>query len=235
MASGQAVGEGQRPRGIDVDAALVPGAVVEDPLRDGQRIEELVGDDDGRPRAGRETRVPQRTGTSSPFSVARWTGSSAALLSIELDAQRGAKRRHEARRPQRVAHQRAASGAKLDETQRRRRAHLLPDDGAPQPDDLSEHLADLGRRDEIAAAADGRLASVVAMLGILQARLHVVGNADRSVARDARRELRSQRRRGARRIRPLISGRGCAPGARRTVPAAAWGWSRRCPASAARC
>ena len=161
---------------------------MEYPLRDGERIEELVGDDDRWTRAGCEAAAPAHR----HLLVLQGCALDRLEHGVALDqlyAQCGAKRRHEARRAQHVEHQCAASGAKLDEPQRRRRPHLLPDDGAPQPDDLAEHLADLGRGNEIAAAADGRPASVVAMLGILQARLHVVGDADRSIARDARRQL----------------------------------------------
>ncbi len=50
-----------------------------------------------------------------------------------------------------IGHQRAAAGPELDQAKPVRRAHLRPRLDAPQPDQLAEHLADLGRGDEIAA------------------------------------------------------------------------------------
>ena len=165
--------------------------LAEHPLRHRQRIDELVGDDDRGRCPGRYRRT-SAAGLPSPPSVVRWTASSAALLSTSSILERRAEFGNETRRAQRIAHQRAASRPQLDEPHGLRRAHLLPDDGTPQPDELAEHLADLRRGDEVAGAADGGLPAVVAVLGILQAGLHVVVDADRAVARDARREFSRQ-------------------------------------------
>ena len=63
----------------------------------------------------------------------------------QLNVETAQELRHPSSRAQRVAHQRAAARAQLDEAQRRWASHALPDHGAPQPDQLAEYLADLGR------------------------------------------------------------------------------------------
>ena len=92
---------------------------------------------------------------------------------------------HHARRPQRVEDQCAAPGPELDEADVFRRAHLPPDRGQPQSDQLAEHLADLGRGDEIAVAAERIAVDVVAVLGVGQAQPHIVGNGHRPGNGDA--------------------------------------------------
>jgi hypothetical protein len=74
---------------------------------------------------------------------------------------------------------------------------LLPDDSAPQPDELTEHLADFRGGDEVAGAADRQLPAIIPMLGIVQTGFDVVGDADGAVAGNAPGELLRQRRRRA--------------------------------------
>ena len=54
----------------------------------------------------------------------------------------------------------------------------------PQPDQLAEHLADLGRGDEVAVGADARRPLPVAVLGIGEADLHVAVDGHGPVAGD---------------------------------------------------
>ena len=61
---------------------------------------------------------------------------------------------------QRVARQRAAPRAEFDVMDGLGPPGADPDVGQPQPDQLAEHLADLGRGDEIARRAE-RIAAVV--------------------------------------------------------------------------
>ena len=98
----------------------------------------------------------------------------------QMHDQRVAKAGDDFRRPQRVVHQGAASGAELDDADIFRRAHLLPDRAHPQPDQLAEHLADLGRGDEIAAGAERIAIDVIAVLRMRQAQPHIFGNRHRS-------------------------------------------------------
>src|SRR5262249_42643836 len=61
----------------------------------------------------------------------------------EVQYHRFAKPAHDFRCAQRVVQQGPTPGAELDEPQIFRRTHLPPDRGDPEPDQLTEHLADL--------------------------------------------------------------------------------------------
>ena len=65
-----------------------------------------------------------------------------------------------------------------------RPAHGLPDGRRPDANQLAEHLADLGRGDEVAVFADRLPRRVIAGAGVGEAGLHIVMHADRPVARD---------------------------------------------------
>ncbi len=101
----RAVDEGQRAGRIEADATRAPGAAAEHPLRDRKRVEELVGDDDRpgqrRARARRSSAAERRRRSS----VARWIGTSAALLSISStrSAARNAGTRRTARNASRIS------------------------------------------------------------------------------------------------------------------------------------
>ena len=71
----------------------------------------------------------------------RCVSRSGSLDLDQMDGERVEKPRHTLGRAQRIAHQRAAAGPQLDQPQRRGLPHALPDDRAPQPDQLAEHLA----------------------------------------------------------------------------------------------
>src|SRR5262245_30801471 len=101
--------------------------------------------------------------------------------------------RDAAGRTQRIAHQGAAPGTQLDQAERRWAAELLPGDRAPQADQLAEYLADLRSGDEIACRADAVAPLPAAVLGIGQANLHVLVDAQRPVAADALAQAHQQR------------------------------------------
>ena len=146
--------EGKIAARPDVDHALVPAVGFFDRLMHRQRIDEFVGDDDdGTGRDIRQRRMPQH----------RHVNVLQPLLLQELQQRAhfdqmhddgGIKILDDLRRPQSIAHQGPASGPELDDAHVFRRAHLLPHRGHPQSDQLAEHLADLGRGDEIAAGAE---------------------------------------------------------------------------------
>src|SRR5262245_27999388 len=92
-----------------------------------------------------------------------------------------------------VAHQHATARAQLDEAQRSRSAHSLPDNGTPKPDQLAEHLADLRRRYEIPLGANASGALPVAIIRIGLAQPHVAIDGHRAVAPDERAQLVEQR------------------------------------------
>ena len=79
------------------------------------------------------------------------------------------------RRAHRVGHQRAASGPEFDDAHVLRRTHLFPDRGHPQPDHLAEHLADLGRGDEIAGGAERFVGEVISVFRMRETKPHVFG------------------------------------------------------------
>ena len=91
-----------------------------------------------------------------------------------------------------VLHQRAASRADLGDGQGQGSADGRPGLDQPDGNQFAEHLADLGRRDEVARRAEGLACGVVAMFGIEQADRHVVGDRDRTGSADERGDLLAQ-------------------------------------------
>ena len=94
-------------------------------------------------------------------------------------------------RAQRVPCKSASSRAEFDVCDRQRAIGADPHVGQPQPDQFAEHLADLGRGDEIAVGAQRVAARIVA--GIRFG--HEVRQADRPGAADQPAERLRQRRR----------------------------------------
>ncbi len=165
--------------GRDIDDALVPAVRLFDGLMNWQRIDELVGDDDtGAAGDLLERRVPERRHVErfQPLLLNLpqcWTD----LDQMQHDG--GAKSTDHFGRPQGVDHQRAAAGSKLDHAHILRRAHLLPDRGHPESNELAEHLADFRCGDEVAADAKRIARDVIAVLRMREAKPHVVGNGHR--------------------------------------------------------
>ncbi len=95
---------------------------------------------------------------------------------------------------QHVGHQRAAAGAELGQNEGVGRTQHLPHADRPQADQLAEDLADLGRGDEVAGAAEGVALHVVAVLGVGEAGRHEIGDRDRPAGADLRLELLGERR-----------------------------------------
>jgi hypothetical protein len=158
-----------------------------------QRVEEFVGDDEQRiaVRQGGEAVVPAR---GEPLGLGG-AQDGAGLDQLDRRRQPGA-----AHRPQRILGQGAAPGPQLDIMRRHRAARAAPQVGEPDADQLAEHLADLGRGDEIAVRAE-RIAGRV----IMRVRLgHIIGDLDRAFGGDAgpqpglKRPLAHRRRPGRR-------------------------------------
>src|SRR5260370_5683713 len=72
-----------------------------------------------------------------------------------------------------MRHQGAAAGSQFDQSQHGWRTDRLPYRRRPQPEQFAEHLAHLGRGDEIALAHERIARNVIAVLGMRQAQLHV--------------------------------------------------------------
>jgi hypothetical protein len=145
-----------------------------------QSIDELVGDDDrGIGRHFIECAVPQhrQVETLQPPLL----GLSQRRTDLnQMNHNGGAKAIDDLRRPQRIRHQRAATGPEFDHAEVFRRTHLPPDRRHPQSDQLAEHLADLRRGDEIACGTDRLAVDVIPMLRMAEAELHVLGDRDRA-------------------------------------------------------
>ena len=94
-----------------------------------------------------------------------------------------------------VGHERASPRAEFDEADVRGFAHLRPLPRGPRSDELAEHLAHLGGRDEVAADAEDVAGHVVAELGVGENLLHVLGDGDGAAAElDDAREVRLEAR-----------------------------------------
>jgi len=112
----------------------------------------------------------------------------------QMDLDRLEKAGRQPGRAQGIGHQRAAAGAEFDQRQLCRRAHLLPDDSAPKPDEFTEDLRDLRRGDEIAGASDDVARPIVAELGIVEAQVDVAARCQAARAAQALFELDGHRR-----------------------------------------
>ncbi len=171
--------EAQIALGADLDDALVPAVGLLDRLMHRQRIDEFVGDDEAR-AAGDvfQRRVPKHrhVETFQPLLL-QLLQCRADLDQMQHD--RLAETLHHARRAQGVEDQRPAPRSELDEADVFRCAHLPPHRGQPYSDQLAEHLADLGRGDEVAVAAQRIAVDVIAVLGVRQAQPHIVGDGHR--------------------------------------------------------
>src|SRR5262245_3998039 len=86
---------------------------------------------------------------------------------------------------QRIAHQGAPARPELDEAEGSGLAHGLPDDRAPQSDQLPEHLADLRSSDEVAGSPDRIARGVVAVEGMRETGQHEPVYGHRPIAADA--------------------------------------------------
>ena len=174
----------------DLDDALVPAVHAHHRLMDRQRVEEFVGEDDrGAVRHLVEAFVPLHRHTDAADRLALALLERRADLD-EMHHDRLPEGGHRLQRTQGVEHHGAAAGAELDQAHVLRRAHQLPGRGRPQPDQLAEHLADLGRGDEVAVGADGIAGDVVAVLGMREAQRHELRDRHRPGGGDAPADFR---------------------------------------------
>ena len=174
--------EGEAATRIEPDEPLAPALRRHHELVERQGIEEFIGDDDhGAGQGVADIVVPDRIGALQrgrlPLAQNR-----AGLDEMHRD--RLAKARDDPGRPQHVGHQRAPPRPELDQAQSRGCPHRLPEMGCPEPDQLAEHLADLGRRGEIALLPEGIARHVVAMARMAERKAHVAADADRSLLPD---------------------------------------------------
>ena len=180
-----------------------------------QRVEELVGDQQHRSlRHLVERGVP-------PDRLAREARAlQAAQARAGLDqmqAQARAKSRHLRRRPQDIRHQGAAAGPELDQQAGVGPAEVRPGPGEPEPHELAEHLADLGRGDEVAGGAERIVPGVVAERRMGQRERHEARGRDRAGAPDLLDHHRFKSAQGPR----APAGRSSTPPARGPPPASA--------------
>ena len=166
-----AVDKDQVILGIERHHPLRPTAGSADELPDWQRVEELVGHHQHRAvRQLFDTRHPCRLRMAEASLLFR--AKHRAHLD-QTDAQGAAKFRHSAGGAQQVLHQHAAAGAQLCHDHRIRPADPLPQLSAPQPDQLAENLADLGRGREIARRSDRAAPRIVPGPGVVQRHGHI--------------------------------------------------------------
>jgi hypothetical protein len=140
---------------VGPDQALAPAALRAHELPDRERVEELVGEGDRRAvRDVAEIGMPgQRDGGAREGRPL--PGFEHGARFHEVQAQGVEEAGEGAPGSQGVGSKRSATGAELDEPHGVRAPHPLPDGRGPQPDQLPEHLADLGRGREIPRRAEG--------------------------------------------------------------------------------
>ncbi len=139
--------------GVEPDHSLMPAVGLPHHLMHRQRIDIFVGEDDG-PAAFRNVEQAAMPGQRDVDIAQR-----AALQLLErradlhhVNRQRLAEGRQHLGGTQCIAHHGAAPGSKLDQPQSLGLVHHPPHRQRPQPEQLAENLADLGRGGEIAAA-----------------------------------------------------------------------------------
>ena len=114
----------------------------------------------------------QRSGAPASLRVLRCASTMTGLVSIRRHGDAVEEFRNAAPGAESVGHQSAAPRSKLGDGHARRLAHGLPHRDRPKADQLAEDLADLGRRDEVALAADRLAGGIDARSLIGEAGLH---------------------------------------------------------------
>ena len=176
------------------DAPLMPVAAPKLVLRDRQRIEKLIRDNEGRgPGHGLEPLVPgdRKTRlTKRLFLPGGKDGTGLDQMDIECSRKSG----YRLKRPQDIRHQRAPAGAQLNQLEGRRLVHRGPGVDAPNADQFAEHLAHFRRGDEVPAPPEWIARPVVAMFGMAETQLHVARDRKRPLLRDQVFQNAGQRR-----------------------------------------
>ena len=156
-----ALGEGEAASPVARDQTLAPGPVAADELPDGQGIDEFIGEHDERTvRQLIQRRIPANRHPQPREERLRCASTMTGLVSMSATETAVEEFRHAAPGAERIGHQGAAPRTKLGDGHGAWLAHRLPDGNRPKADQLAEDLADLGRGDEVARAAD-RLAGGV--------------------------------------------------------------------------
>src|SRR5690625_204724 len=165
------------------DEAFRPAAVGFLKLPNRKRIEELIGNQEqGVFGNGGEFVVP--CGLDRPQGIALLFSQARARLD-QMKLESALESRQQSCCAQGVCHQAAAAWSQLDQEQTFRLPHRLPAFGTPETEKFTEHLAYLGRGDEVSAAAEGIARRVVADLRMGEGNGHVVGEADGTFGADA--------------------------------------------------
>ena len=175
--------------------SLAPAAFGADQLAHRQRVEKFVGDEQYGRIFGHACQIVMEL---SAGHRRRLLGAQDGRTFHEMHARREPVALHHS---QRVARQRAASRAKLDIEDILQPARTRPEIGAPQGDYLAEHLADIGRGDEIApsirsairmSARIGRAEGIAARIIARIALAHEARHRHRAIGADQAPEARSQ-------------------------------------------
>ena len=161
-------------------------------LADRQGVKELVGDDEGRTRRHFLQRCRPADGLREGLKcLALLTCKRRACLD-QMYLHRFVETRHDAGGAQGITHQRAPTRPVLDQGERRGATHAHPGVGAPQPDQLSEDLADFRGSREVPRGPENRPLCVVSVIGVQQTARHVVADAHRTLGAYLRCDLAAE-------------------------------------------
>ena len=164
-------------------------------LSDGERVEELVRDQKERTlwQSLDAVVVGQGLGDGVDLAGAENGGGFDEVQFGSLD-----KARDGARGAERIGHERSATRAKFSQEEGRGAPSVDPALGKKQAQHLAEHLADLGGGYEIALDPQWITGGVIAVVRVEERLVHVVGDGDWPVPRDAGEERLGQCRHGRR-------------------------------------
>ena len=160
-------------------AAFAPVAAVEDILADRHRIEQLVGDDDHRSTLQiLDAAHPADRQVEASQHLSLLVGQPVAGFHKPHIGRPHAVRGDGAQRAQHVGHHRAAAGPAFDQQKGVRTAETGPGRGDPGTEKFAEHLAHLGRGDEIAGPPEWIATRIIAVLAIVEREVPVAVDAE---------------------------------------------------------
>ena len=145
-------------------------------LIDRQCVEEFICKDDRWPFRHLDYRTVPGNWNPRAFQGLFLLRSQSGTDLDQVDNYCCAKLRHELRRPQCVFQHRAATRAELDQSHILWSSHLFPYGRRPDTDQLAEHLAYLGRGDEITSRAERVVSCVITVVGVEQTEGHVLSD-----------------------------------------------------------
>ncbi len=171
-----------------------PAAASNTNCRTGRQSNELVrNQDDGAIRHAGDILVPEeRNSGRRKHRSLRFPQGLRSFDKVDGDGFEEA--RHDPQSPERISHQRPAPRPQLDQPDAGRLAHLPPNLSRPQSDQFAENLRYFWRSDEVSALPDRVFLAVIAVLWIVETRLHIIVKRDRAGGGDPRRQFPRQRR-----------------------------------------